>query len=138
MKPTTFKFKDFVVEIGDGNSPEIFGAPCGLTQWSLNGQAATNDTNVPDCDDPDAPAWTERDVTTLTRDLTGSGVLAKEFMSKWEAWFNSADSKNAQITLGDIMWTGAYLLTGYDITAQSGNKVQISITMQSDGQIVSA
>lgn len=137
-RPTTFKFKDFVVETGDGASPEVFGRPCGLTSWSFNGQAQTNDTNIPDCDDPEAAAWLERDVVSLTRDITGSGILAEEYLQTWDDWFVSADVKNARITLGDLQWTGSYLLTGFEVSAQVGDKAQINITLQSDGQITRA
>jgi hypothetical protein len=86
-----------LIEVGDGNSPEVFTAPCGLTSKSFNGQAATNDTNVPDCDDPDAASWFERDVVSLSRDITGSGVLAGEFFDTWNDWFEGGDSKKREV-----------------------------------------
>jgi hypothetical protein len=137
-KPTTFKFGEFLVEVGDGNSPEIFGAPCGLTSKSFAGAAATNDTNVPDCNDPDAPSWLERDVVSLSRNITGSGVLANEFLETWDDWFHSAVTKNVRITLNDFQWTGAYLLSAFDITGNIGSRVTVSVTLTSDGEIVRA
>jgi hypothetical protein len=47
-------------------SPEVFASPCGLNSRSFNRTAATNETNVPDCDDPDAASWLERDVVSLS------------------------------------------------------------------------
>lgn len=135
MKPTTFKFSEMIISVGDGGSPETFGNPCGLTTKSFNGQANTNDTNVPDCDDPEAASWLERDVVSLTRDISGSGVLADEFLGTWDDWFVSANSRNARIHIGDFQWSGAYLLTAFQITANLGNKVEISVTLSSDGEI---
>lgn len=137
-KPTTFKFGELLIEVGDGNSPEVFGNPCGLTSKSFNGQAATNDTNVPDCDDPDAASWLERDVVSLTRDISGSGVLADEFLDVWDDWFESANTKNVRVSLGDFQWTGAYLLTGFEITGDIGDKVKVSVSLQSDGEVTRA
>jgi hypothetical protein len=62
-KPTTLSFANFKVYLGDGASPETFVAPCGFVQKALTLDATTSDTNVPDCDDPEAPAWTERGIT---------------------------------------------------------------------------
>lgn len=135
-RPTTFRFGEMLVEVGDGGSPEVFGAPCGLNAKAFNATADTNDTIVPDCDDPDAPAWKERAVNALSRDITGSGVLAQEFLATWDAWFASGLSKNVRVTLGAKVWLGAYLLSQFQITSNRGDKVQISITMQSDGQII--
>lgn len=141
-KPTTYKFGEFLVEVGDGNSPEVFAAPCGLTSKSLNGQAATNDTNVPDCDDPDAASWLERDVVSLSRDITGSGVLAGEFFDTWNDWFESGDTKNVKVTIGtgtyQKVFTGAYLLSGFEITGSIGDKIQVNVSLASDGEVAAS
>lgn len=137
-KPTTKKFGEFLIEVGDGGSPETFGAPCGLTSKSFSLAASTNDTQVPDCDDPDAPAWLERAVVTLSRDISGSGVLAVEFQQTWDDWGTSADSRNVRITLGNFRWAGKYLLTTFEQTADLGDKVKVNVSMQSDGQVTRA
>ena len=141
-KPTTMKFGDFLIEIGDGGAPETFGAPCGLTSKTFGGTADTVDTLVPDCDDPDAPAWKERAVQSLARDISGQGVLAAEFLQQWDDWFSSGLSRNCKITLPKpapgFVWSGAYLLTSFSVTADLGDKVKVNISMTSDGQVTRA
>ena len=134
-KPTTFRFGELLIEVGDGASPEVFTAPCGLTSKGFNGTADTSDTSVPDCDDPDAPAWKERAVTALSRDISGDGVLASEYKVTWDTWFSSGLTKNVRITIGGLVWTGAYLLSGFNITGALGEKLKVSVSMQSDGEI---
>lgn len=139
-QPHTYRFGHLLIELGNGGNPETFSAPCGLTSKSFNGQAATSDTNVPDCDDPDAPAWLERDVTSLSRDITGSGVLAEESLETWDDWFQSADPKNVQVSLtdgddGTRTWSGSYILSGFEITGQFGDKIQVNVTMLSNGEV---
>ncbi|HEY4309486.1 MAG TPA: phage tail tube protein [Pirellulales bacterium] len=134
-KPTTQKFGEFVIAIGDGASPEVFAAPCGLTSKTFNGQADTNDTLVPDCDDPDAPAWKERAVTSLSRDISGDGVLATEFVETWDDWFASGLSKNCKVTTAGHTWTAPYVLSQFTMSGALGDKVKISVSMQSDGQV---
>lgn len=141
-KPTTFRGTSLLIKIGDGGSPETFDFPCGLTTNALNRSAETNDTNVPDCDDPDAPAWTEREVSTMAWEATGSGVLADESVSIWDAWHASGLTKNVQIDVGTAAagrrYTGRALLTGYNITGERGSKVQVEVTLSGDGELTAA
>lgn len=139
-RPTTYKFGELIIEVGDGGDPEVFGAPCGLTSKDFNAQAQTADTNVPDCDDPDAASWLERDVTSLTRDISGSGVLAGEFLETWDDWWTSANTRNCRVSLeggalGSWQWSGAYILQQFQITGSIGEKLQVSVVMVSDGEV---
>lgn len=132
---STLRFSQFLIKIGDGASPETFAAPCGLNSRGFNRTAATNDTNVPDCADPDAPSWLERDITSLSGSLDGSGVVADEDFDTWNTWFESGLSKNAQITLGARTWLGPFKLTALNITGARGSRVTFTATMESDGEI---
>jgi predicted secreted protein len=135
-KASTLPFSQFLIKLGDGNVPETFRAPCGLNSRGFSRTAATNDTNVPDCDDPDAPSWLDRDVVSLSGSLSGSGVLADEDYDVWEAWLVSGTSKNVQIILGTRTWLGAAILTKLDITGSRGQRVQLSVTIDTDGPMV--
>lgn len=139
--PTTFAWHELIIEVSNGATPEVFVAPCGLTSKSFNGQSQTNDTVVPFCDDPSLPAWTERTVVSLTRDITGSGVLAGESVEFWDDWWQSGQARNCRVSieggvLGSWQWAGEYVLTGFEIGANIGDgKMQVSVTLASSGQI---
>jgi hypothetical protein len=135
---STTTFGKFLIKLGDGASPENFAAPCGLNSRGFKRTAATNTTNVPDCDDPDAPSWLESDVTSLAWSLTGSGVAASEDFDVWDGWFTSALSKNLQITLGTKTWTGAAKLTGLNLTGTRGSRNTFDVTIEGDGILVRA
>lgn len=130
---STLKFSQFLIKLGNGAVPEAFSAPCGLNSRGFNRTAATNDTNVPDCDDPDAASWLQRDVVSLSGALSGAGVVADEDYDVWEAWFNSASSKNVQITLGARTWLGACKLTKLNLTGNRGNRVTFDASIDTDG-----
>ena len=140
-KPTTANASKLTIWVGDGETPEVFEFPCGLTTKGIAFGASTNETNVPDCDDPDAPAWTERVVSALSAPITGSGILAKEALPTWESWFFSAAKRNCRVI---IEWDettinrydGAYLLTAFTINGTLGNKIQIDVALSNDGQVV--
>lgn len=139
-RPTTIPFKDFILKIGDGAAPEVFGKPCGLTSQGLNFTKETNEQQVPDCDDPDLAAATERAVTATSATFTGEGILAAEFLPEWWAFYNYNGSRNCTIqlvaptTMGG-QWAGKFILTGFNVTASLGEKVGVAVEMLSDGVI---
>jgi hypothetical protein len=137
-KPTTSAFSTFLIQIESDDSPGIFAAPCGLTTKGFNQTANAQETSVPDCDDPDAPAFVERAVDTISAEITGSGVLAKEAHENvWQPMFVGAVSKNCRIYpfgLTGGYYEGLFLLTQYNNTVQRGQKVNVDITLSSDGE----
>lgn len=138
-KPTTHTFGEFLVEIESGDSPGVFYAPCGLTTKGFNQTANTQETSVPDCDNPDAPAYIERAVDTITAEVSGSGVLAEEAFPVWQEWFDSAASKSVRIyPMGGSKgyYGGNFILSAFNMTVQRGQKVNVEVTLQSDGQAI--
>jgi hypothetical protein len=137
---TTTTFGKFLISLGNGAVPELFSAPCGLNARGFKRTAATQTTNVPDCDDPDAPSWLESDVTSLAWSLTGSGVTASEDFDTWDAWFTSALSKNVEITLNSTLgiktWTGEAKLTGLNMTGTRGTRNLFDVTIEGDGILI--
>lgn len=136
-KATTVAFGSFLVKIGDGASPEVFTAPCGLTSKGFNQTASTQETTVPDCADPDAPAYVERAVDTISAEITGSGVLATEAFTTWQAWFDSAAAKNFRVYpkgASGGYYSGAGILTAFNNKVDRGQKVNVDVTIQTDGE----
>lgn len=138
-KPTTVPYSKFLILIGDGATPtESFTAPCGLNSEGLDLNATSNDVTVPDCDDPDAPAWLERAVRSMSGKITGSGIMAVESFTLWRDWALSGQPKNARVQLnlpGLGYYAGSFILTTFTLKAERGDKVQVDITLDSDGQI---
>lgn len=131
---TTLKFSQFLVQLGNGAVPEVFASPCGLNSRSFNRTAATNDTNVPDCDNPDAPSWLERDIVSLSAAISGAGVVADEDFDTWNTWFEDGSTKNVKITLGTRVWIGPYKLTKLNVTGNRGSRTTFDASLDSDGE----
>lgn len=132
---TTLKFSQFLIQIGNGASPEVFASPCGLNSRGFSRTAATSDTNVPDCDNPDAPSWLDRDIVSLSAALSGAGVVADEDFDAWNDWWESGLSKNIKIALGTRSWVGPAKLTKLNITGARGKRVEFDVSIDSDGQL---
>lgn len=140
-RPTTIKGSKFLIQLNDGSSPEGFIAPCALATKGIDFSAETNDQNVPDCDDPDAPTWTERVVSALSAGVNGSGVLAMDSLPTWRAWFLSGLEKTIRIKLDETLANnGGYfelsaVLTGFNLGGNQGELATIDVTIQSNGEV---
>lgn len=139
-KPVTVRFGKFFVRLSDGATPAVFAAPCGFTSKSFTRNKTLGEVNVPDCDDPDAAAWVERDVQSMTASISGDGVLAKAAVPLWEDALASVESIECEVELeypdGDTdTYTGFFHLESFEITGALGERVNVSVSMQSDGEI---
>lgn len=144
----TIAYSKFRILLGDGASPEVFTAPCGLNTRSLRRNKTTNEIDIPDCDDEDAPAWVGREVRSLDWSVTGEGVLAEQAVEAWEAFFDSTESRNVRIEMvfpstasgspGTITKEGRAHLTSFEVTGNRGEKVTVSIELSGDGALVTA
>lgn len=142
-KPITSRASQLLLKLGDGADPEVFLAPCGLNSKGIAFSKEMNDTPVPDCDDPDAPAWTERAVTTMSASVSGEGILSMGDLDTWIDFNESTISRSAQViivvdapnaALGG-QWQGKFLMSSFEVTGELGNKVQLAIELQSDGPV---
>lgn len=139
-KPKTIRFGKFLIKLATNEAPTVFTAPCGFTNKSLVLSKNLEEVNIPDCDDPDAPSWVGRDVSSLTASVTGEGVLAEEAAETWLNAFKSVEPVPVSIELlfsvGSIVWTGLMHLSSFTISGESGGRVTISVEMQSDGELL--
>lgn len=142
-KPRTLPFGDFVIFIGDGASPENFAAPCGFTKEALKLSSQTSSIVVPDCDDPDAAAWEEKSVSSLSAQVTGSGVLAMAALATWRAKYLAGQSFTIRMMFDDTgangggYFQGAAILTDLSFDSDrtaNGGRTQISVTLDNDGE----
>jgi TP901-1 family phage major tail protein len=137
---TTLPFSAFKVML-ETDTPNTFAAPCGLTERSITFSKETNDTTSIDCDDEDAPAWVDRDVVSLSATISGEGVMARESLELWRDAFTTTDTVNARIEVGGTAaqgggyWSGKFHLTSFEPSATRGERVSVSVEMQSSGPI---
>lgn len=138
-QPTVLAGTKLLILVGNGASPEVFAQPCGLTTTGIDFSASTNTTLIPDCADPEAPAWEAKDVNALSASVTGNGVMAVESFDVWNDWFQAAQAKNCHIKLDsdDLgYWSGQFILTGLKYGGVRGQKVTVDVTLANTGAIV--
>lgn len=136
--PETETFAGFVLEVEDAPGAGTYTARmCGFTQKGLDLTAQTSTALVPDCDNPEAPAWDLSGISSLGGKLTLSGVSAEEDEIFWHTWFDSGQSRKVRIRKPGVSFRqGPALLTSLGESVQlrqDANLVQRSITIENAG-----
>lgn len=141
----TVKGSKLLIKVGNGADPEVFSHNCSINaQRGMALSAETNDSNVPDCDDPDAIPWLEREKRSKSGTITGQGTLNASDQDLFFAWLVSDDTKNVKVVTdisgatGGRVYAGAFHCTQFEITGAIGEKVQANITLVSSGEITQA
>lgn len=135
---TTIRGGRVRIMLGSGSAPIIYSAPCGFTSRSITFTKGLEESNVPDCDDPDKIDWVGRDATSLSISVSGEGVLAYESTDTWDAAWQSLESIPARMEihwpLKIVTWTGRFHIESMELGATNGTRATLNITMQSDGE----
>lgn len=90
----TIKFGEQILLWGDGADPEEFTPLCGFTSLELTVNIETNSTNVPDCENPDLPAWLVSSEVSKQMQLGGSGVIDTIALDRFNDWILEGGEKN--------------------------------------------
>jgi len=141
-QPTTRRGTKLRVLQGDGATPsEAFTAYCAINAKELQFTSQTGEFYVPDCADPDAPAWRQIVKSGRALTVTGSGTLAMEHLADYQAAYDDDEPLNYRIEL-DVTnathggyWAGKFALTDFGVTGNDAELIQVSITLQSDGPV---
>lgn len=136
----TFRFSGYRVLLGDGESPEAFATPCGFTERAFTLSKEMGESNVPDCSDEDGASWIERDVVSKSASVSGTGMLDATSLTTWQDFWDTDASRNARVELwrnGAKVghWGGAFHMESFETSATKGERVSVTVSMQSDGAV---
>lgn len=135
----TLPFGAQTILIGDGADPEVFAPFCGFTALNMVVNIESNTTNIPDCDDPDLPAWLGIDEVSKQMVLGGNGVLDTDAVQIEEDWILQGGKRNVRwLRSGTAGNGGGYfqapgLLTTYEQTGERGQRWQRQVGITLDG-----
>lgn len=137
----TIKFGEQLLLWGDGATPEVFTPLCGFTSLELTVNIETNSTNVPDCDDPDLPAWLVSSEVSKQMQLGGSGVIDVDALEEFNAWIIDGGEKNFRWLTSSTAnpgangyWAAPGILSAYGQTGERGQLWNQSATILLNGR----
>lgn len=131
--PNTDSFAGIIFEVENTPGGGTYTTRmCGFTDKGINTTAATSSAVVPDCDDPEAPSWELSGVTSLSSEVSLSGIAANEDDQFWNEWIDSGLPKNVRYRKEGVGYrAGAMNLTALGETAAlgtDGNLCKRSVT----------
>lgn len=129
-------FDQFEIFIGDGGSPEAFEPRCVVNaERGLAISPEYNDVVIPDCDDPRLPSVVRKYVTSVSAQITGSGMTSVADVEFFTNWALTGVAKNVRARIGTLEVSFAARLGPYNPTVSRDNTVESSIDLMSDGLV---
>ncbi len=126
--------------VGDSGT---YSTICGLTQWDYTENTNLDETEVPDCDNPDLPLEIQRAVRSVGAQASCSGVWALSSHQAILDWARAGTTLSCKITFGVVtdsgaatdteVLTGDAYMTNLSYSMQYGQKVTASFDLVFDG-----
>lgn len=136
-QPTTKDGVELYIKVGNAASPEVFAHPCFIN--AARGIEFTSDNNkiiVPDCANPADPAWVQIVKDGLSATISGEGIMDNVLatIQFYDLWYRSKDAKNIRVYVAEVgYWAGEFKLTGWSFNGERNDKINVSVTLESDG-----
>jgi tail tube protein len=132
-----------LIMVGQADGPpETFVAFCTINAArSVVGEAATNDFNIPDCEDPDKMGWLVSEKVSLRYTAQGAGILNTPDVQEFADWLADPNPRNCQIIVdvpavdGGVVFAGQFHLTHFEITGDRGSKMEATVNLISNGEV---
>lgn len=131
-----------VLKVGDGADPEVFTALCTINaERGITFNKDMGEETIPDCTDPDLIGWVAREGRSKSISFDGGGMLNKQDVADFWAWWDGDDSKNCKVILDDdlpanvITFSGAFKMPSFAINGDRGSKATATMSIASDGAV---
>lgn len=138
-QPNSFKGQLLTIRIDNGltGTNQAYAHPCMINAArGFDISSSGQDENIPDCSSPGALSYTAHTKASVSAQITGGGILDATNYASFHSWMVSDDPKTIKVDLngtnGGVV-TGAFKLTDLGITGDLGKRVEVSVTMKSDG-----
>lgn len=142
-KTSTFGQMTLSVEFDPVGASGTYSTICGITSWNYTENTNLDETEVPDCADPDLPMEIQRAVRSVGAQASCSGVWALASHQKILDWSRGGATLSAKITFGRVtadgaatdteVLTGDAYMTNLSYEAAYGQKVNASFDLVFDG-----
>ena len=126
-----------LVKIGDGATPtEAFAADNLInTSRGVTISTSTESDELIDLADQSAPAQTIRRVRTTDVKIDGAGMIHADDTFMWIEWATEGTIKNCQVTDGNWLGVGPFVLTSFQVSGDRLKSSTCQITLEQAGAI---
>jgi len=137
-QPTTRAGYQVALYLGTDVAVPVYAFICGLDTTEQGLERGVIERAIRDCATPFAAPTQKRTPGLKMGSISGSGLLATEFINDLQTAFDAATSRSWRVAVENgPTWTGKYVLSALTITgnADGGSYCEVSLTLQSDGPI---
>lgn len=127
--------RTLLIQIGDGESPEVFSNLCGLTTRSFNMSANEVDTTVMDCTTPANTPQKTAEPGIKNRTFSGSGkFIAGASSSAFIGYVNDAVKFNAKVIVPGLgTYTGPWFVSDFTFSGELEGNMDFEATFVAAG-----
>lgn len=140
---TVLTGNQLLIQVGDGADPEVFSHPCMInTTRSIDLTVDTVERSIPNCTNPESPAYRSLFKTGFKMDVEGAGLLHLPNYSDWREWLVDPDPRNCRILFNKLLADGGGYesvqlhLTQLRVGGAGGENaefVEVNVRLQSHG-----
>ena len=126
-----------IIAIGDGATPtEVFTASASInTTRGISFSTETESDELIDTADQSAIALVVRRARAKDSKIDGAGMVSKTDVKTWADWAVAGTAKNIKVTFGNMLATGSYILTGFQLTGERKKTVEFQCTLEQAGAV---
>ena len=139
--PVEFDFA--LIKLGNGATPEVFTAICGLQDATINETVNTNDRFVRDCAKPGEVPQRRVKATGKQTDITGTGLTNADEVDNVRGALGVVNNYKIEVyqddgtDTGTLLGTyaGPFMMTAANNTIPREGNAAVELTLASDGAV---
>ena len=127
--------RTLLIQIGDGDDPEVFANLCGLTTRSFNMSANEVDTTITDCVNPANTPQKTAEPGIKNRTFSGSGRFVKSASNTaFMTHVNDATKFNAKVIVPGLgTYTGPWFVSEFEFSGEMEGNMEFTATFVAAG-----
>lgn len=127
--------RTLLIQIGDGDTPEVFLNLCGLTTRTFNMSANEVDTTITDCVNPANTPQKTAEPGIKNRTFSGSGKFVKSTSNTaFMTHVNDATKFNAKVIVPGLgTYTGPWFVSEFEFSGEMEGNMDFSATFVAAG-----
>lgn len=136
--PDTRKGSQVALYLGSDADTPVFAFVCGIETTEISLERGVIERPMRDCTTPFADPTMQRKPGMKTASVSGSGLLAAEYIDELQGAYDAAAARSWRIQVEDgPTWEGEFILSSFSVSANADGQSysEVSLTLQSNGAV---
>lgn len=137
-QPSTRAGYQVALYLGSDVAVPVYTFVCGIDTTELSLERGVIERAIRDCSTPFAAPTMKRAPGMKMGTVSGSGLLANEFINDLNAAYAASSSRYWRVSVENgPSWTGKFVMASLSVSANADGQAytEVSISLQSDGEL---